>query len=589
MRPVAWLRERRERLLQRPFWRLAAHFAERLFSGSDDSGEGSLNLGVGAMLALLATPGLFITVLLFDKYSSTLRFLRGNPPFDPYAQSLPDQYFYFTFSMAITGVVTALKWDSIFPDRRDYMNLAPLPLPTRNIFLANIVAIVFTALLFAVDINLVSSFLFPMLVTMEKGTFFDFLRFAGIQAVGVLLSSFFIFFALFAVVGSLMALLPSQLFHRISIYIRVLIVIAMMALLCTSFAVPSLMRSLHQSHSWTFYALPPWWFLGFARSLIGKADPQLARSGVIGIGAMLASAILAGLVYVLSYYRHFIRIPETLETSIRRREPRAWLGSWILDGLLLRSPFERACYRFAFKTLVRNERQSLLFGGIAGLGLVLAAQTLVSAFTHSRGSQPGIPSPDFLAVPLILIFFVLCGLRFVFDLPAELRANWAAQVIVDREKHPALPLARKVMLSVVWPGIVLIALPAYTYLWGWKIGVGESLVLLVWSSCLADLLLRRFRKIPFTCARGPWKQNATAMIVIYALGFLTFTSITADFEHSLLSRGPIRPWFMAPIALVVWKLLLKFREDELDPTDLIFEEPPAPALEFLNLTGRLPN
>ena len=82
--------------MARPFWRLVAHFGGRLLSGGGGAGEGELSLGVGTVLALLATPGLFITVLLFDKYSSTLRFLRGGAPFDPYAQSLPDQYFYFS-------------------------------------------------------------------------------------------------------------------------------------------------------------------------------------------------------------------------------------------------------------------------------------------------------------------------------------------------------------------------------------------------------------------------------------------------------------------------------------------------------------
>lgn len=84
-------------------------------------------------------------------------------------------------------------------------------------------------------------------------------------------------------------------------------------------------------------------------------------------------------------------------------------------------------------------------------------------------------------MPLILIFFVLYGLRFVFDLPAELRANWPPQVIVDREKHQALALARKITVSLVWPAIVIVVLPIYSYLRGWKTGVGHTLVLLVWS------------------------------------------------------------------------------------------------------------
>jgi len=200
------------RLLERPYWRLVAHFGMRLFSGS---GEGGLELGAGTVLALLAAPGAFISILLLDKYSGLLRFFRGNHNFDPYAASLPDQYFFLTFSMVITGIVTVLKWDSIFPDRRDYMNLAPLPIPTRRIFLANITAIVLIALAFAVDVNAVSSLFFPMEVTMEQPKFTAYVYFVRAHFAGVLLASLFVFFAMFALIGALMVALPDSMFRRI--------------------------------------------------------------------------------------------------------------------------------------------------------------------------------------------------------------------------------------------------------------------------------------------------------------------------------------------------------------------------------------
>jgi len=580
------LRARRERLLERPFWRLVAHFGQRLFAGGDNAGEGELSLGVGAMLGLLATPGLFLTVLRFGKYSSTIRFFQGGGPFDPYVQSIPDQYFFFTFSMAITGVVVALKWDSIFPGRQDYMNLAPLPIATRNIFLANIIAIVVIAILFAVDVNAVSSLLFPLLVTMEKGTFRDYLAFVGSHAVGVILCSLFIFFALFAVVGLLMAVLPSSLFRRISRYLRVAVVVAMLTFLVSSFAVPQLLRVAYASHSRALVWLPPVWFLALARSLIGKRVPHIAALGVLGIRMLVGAAVLAAASYVASYYRYFIRIPEKLDTVIRKREPRQLVPSWFLDRLLLRSPFERACYRFTLKTLLRNERQLLFLGAFAGLGLVLASQTLVAAVNQSRAAISGVPTADVLSVPLILAYLVLCGLRFVYDLPAELSANWAPQVIVDRVRHRASVLARKVMLTLVWPWLVLVVLPLYGWFWGWTLAAGHTVVVMVWSWGLADLLLRRFRKIPFTCAYAPLKQSATAMVVVYTLGFLIFTSTTASLEHALLVRHTLMLWLLVPAGIGAWRLILKLREDELDPTDLIFEDAPPPALELLNLSGR---
>lgn len=593
------LRSLPDGLLQEPFWRLTAHFAGRLFAGSNDAGEGAINLGVGTMLALLASPGLFITVLLIGHYVSTVRQFHGFTYFDPYAQSLPDQYFFFAYSTALTGIVVALKWESIFPGRRDYMNLAPLPIPTRHILLANLLAIVVIALIFAIDINAGSAFLFPYLVMMERGTFHEYLRFTAAHLTGVLLCSLFIFFGLFALVGAMMAVLPSRIFHRLSLYIRVTVVIAMLALLYTSFAVPTLLRDLYHSHSWFLRVLPPIWFIGLVRSLIGKSDEQLYRLGIQGAYVMPVAMLVAATAYVVGYYRHFIRIPEQLETEIRARAPRRILPQRLVDRMLLRSPFERACYPFAFKTLARNDTQSLLFGGIAGLGLVVAAQTLVAGVNASRhsasglnqlsGQSGGLPNSNLLAVPLILIFFVLCAVRFVFDLPAELQANWALQMIVDRDKHEAFPVARKIMLSMVWPGILLIALPLYAWLWGWVVAVGHTVVLLVWSLCLTDYLLRRFRKIPFTCARTAWHPNITALIVIYALGFAAFTSFTSEIEYGVLRRGPFYLWLMGPLSLGLFRLSLKFHEDEFDPKELIFEEAPAPAVELLNLTGRLPN
>jgi hypothetical protein len=56
-----------------------------------------------------------------------------------------------------------MRWNRLFPDRRDFANLASLPIPIHNIFLANFAALGGFAFVFAVDVNLVSSLLLPRL------------------------------------------------------------------------------------------------------------------------------------------------------------------------------------------------------------------------------------------------------------------------------------------------------------------------------------------------------------------------------------------------------------------------------------------
>jgi hypothetical protein len=577
----------KDSILAHPFWRLVSHFGMRLFSGTGDSREGGLGLSAGAILAMLAAPGGFISILLLDKYSSLLRFIRdGNQAFDPYQASLSDQYFFFTFSMAITGIVTVLKWDSIFPSRRDYMNLAPLPIATRRIFFANITAIIFIAVAFAVDVNAASSILFPMEVTMEEPTFMFYLRFASAHFLGVMLCSLFIFFALFALIGTLMTLLPEPVFRRISVYLRVAIVMLLLGLLSTTFAIPALLAESSQySHSLLRW-LPPAWFLGLSRTALHKSNDGLLWLGRIGLWAMAWASVLAPLVYIASYYRYFIRIPETLDTTLHGHAPRTLLPAGLADALMLRSPFERAGYRFVLKTLLRSERHSLLFGAFAGLGLVLAFQVLALAVAlpPRRPAQP--PSQQILAVPFVLAYFIICGLRVVFDSPAELRANWVFQIIVDRERHRAAALARKAILTFILPWAVLVCLPICVWFWGWSAGMAHVAVLLACCSLLIEIVLGRFSKVPFTCSYPAWKQSATVTILFSLLGFYAFAFLLPELERALLARSPLLLWGLPPLVLLAGYVLRKVRADEYAQETLIFEDLPAPAFETLNLSGR---
>jgi len=213
--------------------------------------------------------------------------------------------------------------------------------------------------------------------------------------------------------------------------------------------------------------LPPVWFLCFCQSLHGRATPALAKFGSMATIAVVFALVLAATTYALSYRRCFSRLPELADA------PPGSLGthtSWIfrlLDFWILRTPFQRAGYRFVLKTLLRNEAHALAFGVFAGMGMVLASQALFSAFD---GQGPGsFPSAEMLSIPLILSYCLLLGIRFIFDIPASLQANWTFRLLLDRNKHESVALARRVMLSCVLPWIFVLALPVYLYFWGWTV------------------------------------------------------------------------------------------------------------------------
>jgi len=308
---------------ERPFWRMVQLFVDRIFRGGGDSDTEGLDLGVGLVLTLLAMPGGFVSLLLLNKYGTFLQWLRGNTHVDPLLVALPDEYFFIVLSMTVTGAVAVWRWDAIFPDRHDYMNLVPLPIATRTIFFANLVAVLFLVGLIAFDVNAMSCILFPMVVGATQSKFLFFAKFAVVHAVGVLLASVFAFFAVFSVLGILMAVLSPRAFRRCSAYIRGVVVVYLVALLCTTFAVPdALWRAKETVPSWTFL-MPSTWFLGLCQFLHGRAGAvlvQLSRLALPGVGGVVGIALCA---YAVGYQRHFVRIAEIADTTATARSASA--------------------------------------------------------------------------------------------------------------------------------------------------------------------------------------------------------------------------------------------------------------------------
>jgi hypothetical protein len=568
---------------KRPFWCMVQLFVARIFRGGGDSDSDGLDLGVGLVLTLLALPGGFISILLFEKYGTLLQWMRGATNIDPFASAIPDEYFFITLSMAVTGAAAVWRWDAIFPDRRDYMNLVPLPITTRTIFFANLVAVLFLVGLIAVDVNAASSVLFPLVVGATQNAFFFFLQFAAVHTLAVVLASVFSFFAVFSILGLGMAVLPPRTFRKISPYVRTLVVIYLVTLLCTSFALPDFLQKLRGSPpAWT-RLLPSCWFLGLCQSLRGRADPALsalARLALPGLGAVI---VIAFGVYAAGYHRHFVRIAEMTEgSSTGRSAKRSPLGAW-LDRWVLRTPFQKGCFRFVWKTLFRSESHRLVLAGIGGLGLVLASQALLSAFENREPSGKVMVSADGLSIPLVLAFFIIVGLRIVFEIPVELRSNWIFRLMLDAEKHECEPLARKVILVSVLPWVLVISFPIYAYFGGWVVGCLHTVVIVTWSLLLTDAVLIRFRKLPFTCSFPLFQQHSILTLLGCVFGFLLFAVLTPQFESWAL-LDPVRMAGIVPIVAVVWYVVYRIRNNtmEIEKT-LIFEEAPTRAIEVLQL------
>jgi hypothetical protein len=576
------LSQRWQRYRERPFWRLVELFVERIFRGGGDADTEGLDLGIGLVLTLLAMPGGFVSVLLFDKYGSLLQWLRGQLHVDTLLISLPDEYFFIVLSMTVTGAVAVWRWDAMFPDRRDYVNLTHLPIASGTILFANLVAVLFLAALVAIDVNGASCALFPMVVSAAQGTLPFFLKFALVHAGAVLLASVFAFFAVFSILGTLMALLPPRFFRRVSSYARGLVVVYLVTLLCTSFAVPDTLRqTTGPAPLWSFF-FPSSWFVSACQLLRHRANPamvELARLCVPGLAGVILVAFGA---YAIGYRRHFAKIAEIADASVTLHKPRFSFGA--LEKILLPTPFLRGCFRFVAKTVMRSEAHRLALTGVSGLALVLASQALMNAFQGTTSWREAALTSDALSIPFIVTFLLIIGLRVVFEIPIEIRANWVFQLLLDANGQESEPLARRVILTAILPWVLVGTFAVYFYVEGAAIAALHTLLLLIWSVLLTNILLIRFRKLPFTCSLPVFKQHSIVILISFCFGFLIYAGSTPEFESSAL-REPLRMLELLPIVLVAWYVPRYFAKNAIEiERRMIFEESAPRTVEGLRLS-----
>ena len=135
------------------------------------------------------------------------------------------------------------------------------------------------------------------------------------------------------------------------------------------------------------------------------------------------------------------------------------------------------------------------------------------------------------AVPFILSYCLMLGVRFAFELPTDLRSNWIFQLCVKREDHECVPLGQTVMLIFVLPWVFAIVCPVYTWVWGLWPGVLHTLIVTCWSVLLSKILLLEFRKVPCTCPFPEFKQAASILALWYVLGCVVFAIVTSQLEN----------------------------------------------------------
>jgi hypothetical protein len=552
--------------MREQFAALVRHFFGRFFDNEFVAQNTEIQVTVTKMLALLASPGIILPFLRYTTYLG----LDGYPPEMRYPMLWSDRSLYLSFSMLVMGAVTVLEWDALFPDRRDYATLMPLPIHSRTIFLGKVGALALFVVAFTASVNLVSTVTFPAIS--YRGPWQGLIWTMAVHGISILASSAFAFLFLVALEGVLLNVLSVRWFRKLSAYVQGGMVFVLLWLFFLFPNIASSVAQLKADNSWVLRAFPPAWFLGLNEVLLGSHDvvfAALAHRAEIALGLV---TLVAGLSYTVAYRRHVRRTLESTEGGDSTRTAMHERVGAIADRLAPDS-VERGTVAFIGKTMARSSKHRIFLAAYAGVGFALAAQVLSAAKKHD----------DWMSLPLVLAFFLLSGMRFIFTIPSELPANWQFRVSDTDRQRAALNGTRTAMR---WFGVapLFVVLSPFYFVW-WPPGV--ALAHLVFSVTIAILLIEvltmELRKIPFTCSYPPGKANVTILWVGYWVGFLLFAFSLANLESWMAQR----PRRLVPFYLIVTALFAGFemwrRRVDSAGVVLIFDDAADPAVLTLGL------
>lgn len=498
-------------------------------------------------------------------------------------------------TMLVVGLFAVLSWDSTFPNRHDVLVLGPLPVRASTIFLAKVASLAAALSLAVVTLNAASGFLLPLVLAPPTSGLLDLILSPGLYRglavywVTVFAAGAFIVCCILGIQG-IAAQLPRRLFLRLSALLQ-------MAAFClfvgTYFLAPSLARAkaLAEPENQRLLAwLPSYWFLGLFQELNGSlsgpaysALATLARRAWIGLALAVTGA---GVAFLLSYFR-------TLRKTVD--EPDIVPGSHHLTWLpRFGSSFETAVVQFSIRALFRSRRHRLIFSFYSGIGFAILILFLKTSFAQ-RLSASANDLWHHVSVPLLVSSFVMMcfwvlGIRVVFAMPLELRANWIFRISPLRGARRSLGASRRTMYVLALAPILAASAAVFLSLWPWRPAAEHLTTLGLLGFTLIELCLYRFQKIPFTCSYLPGKSNVHITFWLCLMLGLNITYRGAEFERRALSDESRYSWLFAILCIAAVCARWRTERASLAQSEIQFEETSSPPIAGLGLhrDGTLP-
>lgn len=429
--------------------RLLTRLFIRHYLSPDAGGESGTGPNVLATsVALIVSPGLFLTVIMATKYVLT----PFPNPGETALSSLFDHLLFFSTSWVALALVAIVQWDRLALDTRDANILGILPIPTRQIVYAKWKATAWLACAAAGTLNALPSLIYPLVSVARLEASGPLVLWLAVWHFVVAVSAGVTGFLAVLVVRELLwvACGPRR-FGSVSAGVQAVLVVVLVAAL---FLLPPFSAdALRRGTSWAQW-LPNVGFSALfeagggrlivdlpspdlpaaiaerarqagneyrahARTLDGVATTTLVACGIVTVCAVLLAAWNGR------------RLPPSVPAAGARRR---WssLASRIISRSLVRRPAMQAGFFLGLRTLTRSQPHRLVLAGALAVGLAAGAVGVVG---QPRPGRSLAEAPiAFLAVQHLLVISLVAGLRVALRRAADGHASWVFSLAWDADR-----------------------------------------------------------------------------------------------------------------------------------------------------------
>lgn len=412
--------------------------------------------------------------------------------------------------------------------------------------------------------------------------FGGFLRWIAAYWVTMAAAGAFLFCCVLGAQGIAAQLLPRPLFLRFSAFLQLAAFMLFVSVYFLQPAFPGPDAIIRIEGRRQLAMFPSYWFLGVFHQLNGSPHPAFEPLARRAWSALAIAFLATATAYVLAYVCTLRQILETpdIVPSVRGA------GWWPRLG----DSLSTAVFQFSMRTLLRSRQHRIILAFYLGIAFAVTVQFLKSPSAQKQlaaisETEPWRHvNPLMLGASFVVMGFWAVGMRVVFALPLDLRANWLFRIAPIEAAAPILAARRRSLLA-------LSILPAWTasavvFLWLWpsRPALLHLTVLGLFGLLAAELCLNGPQKIPFTCSYLPGKANVNVTLWLSVWLVMNGIAKAAEYEQQAFDDPvKLRRLLLTLAAAAAFARWRSMRGTEPEVAELRFEELPEASIQQLGL------